>query len=631
MRNRLTSDGANSVSLFPFLAVLLCTMGALLVLLVVLAQRAGERILAEAAQPNVAPASFQPPVVDDSDDEAEELLRQLEEVRAYQAKLSEIREEGEQRLLEEKQRLSHLEKHTRELEHELARLSLAAEQLKATEEDQTVDQEQAERELARLQQLTEETEADLEELREEKQGQRSYAIVPYRGPNGTYRKPVYIECRRDAVILHPEGIRFAPSDFPPISWPGNPLAAALRATRNHVNAQAAKLGAAEPPDPYPMILVRPDGISNYLKVRAAITSWDASFGYEFIDGDWKLEFPEDADPLLAREQEHAILLARERLARLIRSAPRRFQGVGLGGTGTGAAGGRAGTNGFGDGNSDGEFNSGPQLGQATTDGTGEGNGFAGGESSAASVADSGQTTPGGETQYGAMAGGGTGGSEGELFGDSAEGGKEQGEESGGPGGDGGLGERYAQASGTGAAGGSADSASGGPGGGQTSGGGASAGGPSAGGEASAGASGSAGGQATSIADARGSNWAVQGKGRNAVAIRRPIQVVVRQDQLALLPSRHATGGDAATGKVISLNQPLDQISDEFVTALRTRIDEWGLAGSGLYWRPVLKLNIGPDAEQTARQLLRLLRDSGVEVSLPDTARVPHGGMPSVTR
>ena len=46
MKQHAASENSNAVDLFPFLAVLLCTMGALLVLLVVLAQRAGQRALA---------------------------------------------------------------------------------------------------------------------------------------------------------------------------------------------------------------------------------------------------------------------------------------------------------------------------------------------------------------------------------------------------------------------------------------------------------------------------------------------------------------------------------------------------------------------------------------------------------
>ena len=625
MKNRLTSDSGNSVSLFPFLAVLLCTMGALLVLLVVLADRAGKRAVAEAEaaleQPAVAPAIFQQEVDKDVEKEAAELVTQLEKVHAYQKHLAELQQQGDQRLQEAKERLSHVESHTRRMEHELARLSLAAQQLKATEANQSVDQEQAERELTRLQQLIVDTEAELEELREESLGKHSYAIVPYRGPNGTYRKPIYIECRKDAIILHPEGIRFKSSDFLATSWAGNPLAAALRATREHVNAQAAKAGAAEPPDPYPMILVRPDGINQYSMVRAAITSWDASFGYEFIDSDWKLDFPEGPDPLLAGKQQHAIMKARERLARLIRSAPSRFQGVGLAGTASGASGGNKGTSGYGNGQSEGDFSNEVVLGE----GTGEGNGYATGQSTSNTQNEAGETfqdpNQNTETQYGATAGA-TAGTTNSTTGGDASATTAQ-DSNANPA------DSYSQAGGT-----ATEYSS-------STGNGTQASGSNSQCESCSTSDGnpsSAGGnmisattRASSIADSQGRNWAVKSGGRTSVPIRRPIQVVVRQNQIALLPSRHALDGEAATGKVISLDQPINQISNEFRNALRTHIEEWGLAGSGLYWRPMLKLNVGPDAEQTAEQVIRLMKNSGVEVSLPETARASSRGEQNAPR
>ncbi|MGI9428625.1 MAG: hypothetical protein ACR2NM_08205 [Bythopirellula sp.] len=627
MNHRLTSDSAKTVSLFPFLAVLLCTMGALLVLLVVLAQRAGERIMLEAQVDASAPTMpVKPAQVSRQDAEAaEQLVLELEQVRAYQKVLAELRQQAEQRLLDQQNRLSHLEQHTRELEEELARLFLASEQLKATEENRSVDQQQAERELARLQKLIEETESQLEVLRKENSGKKSYAIVPYRGPNGTYRKPIYIECCKDGIIIHPEGIRLRASDFRVPTWAGNPLAAALRATREHVNAAAARAGAPQPPDPYPVILVRPDGIPQYSVARAAITSWDASFGYEFIDADWNLEFPEGPDPALARDQEHAIMLARDRLARLIRSAPSRFQGTRYGGGGSATGQAASGTHGDGFG-AGGAADSGAALGRAGEDGAANGNGVAANASAPDSTAAAGASDGGGEAQIGALAGSGEAGSNnGEIGAEASEAGAEFGE----PGdANASAGERYAEAAGQAGGGGAAAGNAAGSSGEQSGSSSGSAGQATRSGSARmAGAS----GQLASIADAKGRNWAVKNGGPKSVAIRRPIQVVVRENQLAMLPSRHALDGEAATGRVISLNQPMAQISDELVTALRARVNEWGLAGSGLYWRPVLKLNVGPDAEQTATQIMRLLKDSGVEVSLPETARASQGGTNNATR
>src|SRR5581483_2623419 len=43
---------------------------------------------------------------------------------------------------------------------------------------------------------------------------------------------------------------------------------------------------------YLMFLVRPDGIRNYYYTQAALRGMDADFGYEFVDADWVLEFPD---------------------------------------------------------------------------------------------------------------------------------------------------------------------------------------------------------------------------------------------------------------------------------------------------------------------------------------------------
>ena len=45
-------------------------------------------------------------------------------------------------------------------------------------------------------------------------------------------------------------------------------------------------------EPYPLILVRPHGEIAYGVVREAIRSWGSEFGYELIENDWELRFPQ---------------------------------------------------------------------------------------------------------------------------------------------------------------------------------------------------------------------------------------------------------------------------------------------------------------------------------------------------
>ncbi len=41
----------------------------------------------------------------------------------------------------------------------------------------------------------------------------AYSVVPYLGTNGTRRRPIFIECLADRIVLQPEGIELAAEDF----------------------------------------------------------------------------------------------------------------------------------------------------------------------------------------------------------------------------------------------------------------------------------------------------------------------------------------------------------------------------------------------------------------------------------
>ena len=619
MSKRTTSENSDAVSLFPFLAVLLCTMGALLVLLVVMAQRVGKYGADHETASVAVPAGGVAPAGGFSE-EAATLVQKLVAIRQYEQEIEKVRQQAEQQLQSEQARLSHLEEHMRRLEHELARLTLAAQQLVATEKNRVVDQEQAERQLAQLKELILETQQQLEKMRIEGAGKKSFAIVPYKGRHGTYRKPIYIECSGEGIVLQPEGIRLTGSDFLMTSWPGNPLAAAVRASREYYSKKAVLGGQPEPPDPYPLILIRPDGIRQYALARAAIQSWDSDFGYEFIDDDWQLEFPELPDPQLANAQEHALLIARDALQRRVQSAPSRFYGIGNGQARGGSGRSQAGSWGAGQGAGDSAGDESLARAEAGNSISGNGNG---GRNPSQHDKDPADGDGDGETQFGALSGEGEYGQSSNPLGnpsgreEDSQGSAEQ--ASNEPGGDGdGLHDRYAQMGGShgaesqfgsNSAGSQGSSAVGGGEGGQAASPGASSGGADASSR-----------QMGSIADSHGSNWAVESGRQGAVPIRRTIHLVVRNNRMALLPSRHETRGVGATGTEISLEQSEEQISEKFIAALRERMDDWGLAGSGLYWRPVLKLNMGPDAGYSAFQIMHLLKNSGVEVRLPDTAQ-----------
>ena len=66
--------------------------------------------------------------------------------------------------------------------------------------------------------------------------------------------------------------------------------------------------------------------------------------------------------------------------------------------------------------------------------------------------------------------------------------------------------------------------------------------------------------------------------------------------------------------------------DTCVKEVRDHIDGWGIAGNNLYWRPVVVLSVGPDGQQRASDLARLLKNSGLELRSDETAKhLPQGG------
>ena len=76
-------------------------------------------------------------------------------------------------------------------------------------------------------------------------------------------------------------------------------------------------------EPYPLLLVRPNGIAAYYAAREAMKSWATEFGYEFVNADWKLSY-QTPDPQLAQLVQIELTAARARQQRLIAAAPRRL-------------------------------------------------------------------------------------------------------------------------------------------------------------------------------------------------------------------------------------------------------------------------------------------------------------------
>ncbi|HEY1602916.1 MAG TPA: hypothetical protein VGG64_25145 [Pirellulales bacterium] len=293
-------------SLFTFLDVMLCTLGALIIVLICVVRTAQIKN-AEAAP--------------EAGTEVEELVSQRETVEWRSKHLEAAREQTRAQLRDRRLELSHIEEHSRRLRMQLAELEAAEAAL--TKDHNDAQLEGLRSEARRLAGLAADAEKDLEQARKDVRSRRpSYAVVPYEGPNQTMRRPMYIECTGDRIILQPENVELSPDDFAGPLGPGNPLAAGLRAAREYlIDYRGTREG--EPGEPYPLLLVRPDGIEMYYAARAGMTSWGSEFGYEFIDQDWKLEY-RDPQPAMVESIRVAVQEARIRQRVLARAAPRYY-------------------------------------------------------------------------------------------------------------------------------------------------------------------------------------------------------------------------------------------------------------------------------------------------------------------
>jgi len=245
---------------------------------------------------------------------------EVEDLEWRASELRDARAKTEGDLEKARLELSHLEDHLRRLRERAEQIHQAALALDGSDAQAAEIRDGAE--LAKIHERIALTKRELE-LAKENAAQKptTYSIVPYAGPNQTRRRPIYLECRTEGIVLEPEGIVFGDQDFA-VMGPGNPLAAAVRAAREFM-AETDPNGF-DKVEPYPLIVVRPDAIPQYYAARAALASFGSQFGYELIGSDKTLKFP-DPDPTLAERLKLVVAEARMREAALIAAAPKQYR------------------------------------------------------------------------------------------------------------------------------------------------------------------------------------------------------------------------------------------------------------------------------------------------------------------
>ena len=276
-----------SVSLFPFLAVLICTLGVLIVMLV-LAVKSAEVTKEEkkAAQDKAVAAKVE---------EAQQRLA-LETFRSES--IHGIRSDVLSRLTDSRQNRSYLQQDvanaTKQLEAAKKQIELLKSSLANVDNANPADADQLEaraKEVAieKLKQQVATAKQALEAQRKKskEQGPNRFSLVPHQGSGGTFRRPIFLECLENEIRLQPLGITLSKQDFALPIQAGNPLDVALLTIQEHW--QQLKV-AGDHGSPYPLIVVRPDGAETFVLARRAMKSWADEFGYELVDAEKELDF-----------------------------------------------------------------------------------------------------------------------------------------------------------------------------------------------------------------------------------------------------------------------------------------------------------------------------------------------------
>jgi hypothetical protein len=112
----------------------------------------------------------------------------------------------------------------------------------------------------------------------------------------------------------------------------------------------------------------------------------------------------------------------------------------------------------------------------------------------------------------------------------------------------------------------------------------------------------------SLAAKRGQDWALPDAAHGSVPVTRPIRVECRADQLVIVPEAGLSGG-----KTISLGTRTETSIQAFISAVWEHMETWGIAGRGMYWRPILNVYVAPGGEQRFADLQMLMDGSGLKI------------------
>lgn len=324
---------SNPVTLFPFLAVLLCTIGALVLMLVVVsagirkdavatAKHKSAEARPEADRQGSSEQNGAAEIVleNRTPDSAEELPKHARQpidplfaqeppdsplkaapprTLAELAELERTAEELKARVADRSAKLRNVNVKTQALLQQLRTVKAQQEDLEQAIIRTASERKKLEQSAGELrvenQQIIEWLDESRRLISEHAEQLLSpvHSIVPYDGQTGTVRRPIIIECVDDVVRFEAEQVEIPVAVLQRFSPEQNPLLAGVQALSGYWMAKEQIADPEQRPrKPYALILVRPSGAEAFSSAVFALDGIVGDFGYELVESDFQYELPE---------------------------------------------------------------------------------------------------------------------------------------------------------------------------------------------------------------------------------------------------------------------------------------------------------------------------------------------------
>ena len=298
----------NSISLFPFLAVLVCAMGSLILLLLVMTRKMRQdqyveqtAVVESAASEVDAELAARIAALEKQISSAERNLNSLQ--ANAQAHRSSV-DESQVRITDLEAELAQLQAKLEGMDPDAAPVAEAlakSRKLKA-EEVALLRQlnETEKRLLSKQQQLAnaqdasneaslalQEKHSDLLKLRDQVDEARSSlakvsgtsTLLEFSNPTGTERTPIVVDVSGKGFEIYPNGIQITQADMEGFPVRDNPFLAAILTIHQH-RSKGSVTGA-----PYVLLLVRPDGALPFYGAQRILMESNIHYGYELLDAE----------------------------------------------------------------------------------------------------------------------------------------------------------------------------------------------------------------------------------------------------------------------------------------------------------------------------------------------------------